>query len=242
MSEQKQPSTHEKNSARSTHEGRAPAAPGAWRRLLAKKWVFPAVYMAAAAIILTLLWVYQNSGATPENSVDAPKVTQEQGKDGETQPVNAGVSSETLRLPFADEANVEVVRPFFDSEADNEAKQAAVVQTSTGEYSLHTGVDYAAKDNQPFDVVAALSGIVTRAETDPVAGKLVEITHPDGLITVYQSLTDVMVAKGAEVKQGDKIASAGRSELERDLGYHVHFEVRQSDTRAPLNPAQYLQP
>lgn len=30
--------------------------------MLAKKWVFPATYVAAAAIILTLMWVYQDTG------------------------------------------------------------------------------------------------------------------------------------------------------------------------------------
>src|SRR4051794_38181385 len=47
-----------------TIEGASTAAskPSAWKRLMAKKWVFPAAYMAAAAIILTLMWVYQDSG------------------------------------------------------------------------------------------------------------------------------------------------------------------------------------
>ncbi|GAB2721367.1 peptidoglycan DD-metalloendopeptidase family protein [Paenibacillus thermoaerophilus] len=242
MSEQKQSSTHENKSAPSTHEGHAPAAPGAWRRLLAKKWVFPAVYMAAAAIILTLLWVYQNSGAPSEDSVDIPKtVTQDNGKTDDSLPANAGAGTETMRIPAAEGVAVEVVRPYFDSEAENGAKQAAVIQNGS-EFTLHTGIDYQSKDGQPFDVLAALSGTVTRAETDPVVGKLVEITHPNGLVTVYQSLSEITVAKGVTVKQGDTIAKAGRNELEKDLGYHVHFEVRKGDSKESVNPAEYLNP
>ena len=31
-----------------------------WRKLLAKRWLFPVMYVAVAGIMLTLMWVYQN--------------------------------------------------------------------------------------------------------------------------------------------------------------------------------------
>ena len=51
----------QKEEAPKTVQG-AQGSPSAWKRLLAKKWVFPATYVAAAAIILTLMWVYQDAG------------------------------------------------------------------------------------------------------------------------------------------------------------------------------------
>src|SRR5690348_11011981 len=55
----------QKEEAPKTVQG-AQSTTSAWKRLLAKRWVFPATYMAAAAIILTLMWVYQSA---PNKSV-----------------------------------------------------------------------------------------------------------------------------------------------------------------------------
>jgi stage II sporulation protein Q len=55
---------------------------------------------------------------------------------------------------------------------------------------------------------------------------------------VYQSLGEISVKAGDEVKQGALIAKAGRSELEKDLGVHLHFEVRENGT--PVNPLALL--
>jgi stage II sporulation protein Q len=101
------------------------------------------------------------------------------------------------------------------------------------------GVDLASADNKAFDVVAAMSGKVTLVEIHPTNGNVVEITHPNGLRTIYQSLGDVQVNNGDEVKQGTIIAKAGRNELEKDEGVHLHFEVR--DNEKPVNPNLFLE-
>jgi stage II sporulation protein Q len=64
------------------------------------------------------------------------------------------------------------------------------------------------------------------AEQTPTNGYEVQIDHGNGLVTVYQSLDDLKVKEGDEVKQGDVLAMAGRSEMEQSEGIHVHFEVR----------------
>ena len=104
----------------------------------------------------------------------------------------------------------------------------------------HTAIDLKAKDGAAFDVLAAMSGKVTAVEQNPVVGSLVEITHSNGLISVYQSLAEVKVTKGAEVKKGDIIAKAGRNEFEKEDGVHLHFEVRQVSDNAALNPETIL--
>jgi stage II sporulation protein Q len=104
----------------------------------------------------------------------------------------------------------------------------------------HTGIDLVKTDNQTFDVLAALSGKVTVVENNPLTGHQLEITHSNGMITIYQSLSDIKVAKGAEVKQGDVIAMAGVNELEKDDGVHLHFEVRQSKDGSVLDPGSLI--
>lgn len=218
------------------------AAPtgSSWRRLMAKKWAYPAIYMAAAAIILTLMWVYQGSGSKTLSDEQVGLTT---GKAGTSlqQPdaLAANANVETMQWPVNDRSQLEVSLAFFDNKASKEEKQAAMLQS--GDMFLpHAGIDLARKDNQAFDVLAAMSGKVTVVEKNPVAGNLVEVTHSNGLVSVYQSLSDIKVAVGSEVKKGDLIAKSGRNELEKDEGVHLHFEVRQGVDGSAVNPGSVL--
>ncbi|MNC49793.1 Stage II sporulation protein Q [compost metagenome] len=132
---------------------------------------------------------------------------------------------------------MEVVKPFYDENGTEENHVAAMVQYDNT-FVTNNGIDIAREDNKTFDVKAALSGEVTRVEDVAVFGKVVEITHPGNLKTVYQSLGDIKVKQGDEVKQGDTLATAGRSEIEKDLGNHVHFEVYEDGK--PVNPSDLL--
>jgi stage II sporulation protein Q len=206
-----------------------------WKKFLAKKWVFPATYVAAAAIILTLMWVFQGVGQVSKEKA-ALDLTSKSSPDA----VAVNVPQETMQWPVADAKAVTVVIPFYDQNASSEDRQAAMIEyDKTLIPSLGLGI--ASKDKQTFDVLAAMSGKVTAVETDPVVGKLVEITHSNGLVTVYQSLANVKVTKDMEVKKGDVIAQAGRNELEKAQEVHLHFEVRQTSSDGPaVNPNQYL--
>ncbi len=210
----------------------------AWKRWMGKKWVFPATYMAAAAIILALMWVIQDYGK--QNVQDQQSLeSQEQSELAETALPDAlpvGAVLEELQWP-ASRDEVKVSRPFYDSAASNEDKQAAIV-VQGNKFMANTGVSLAREDDQPFDVLAAMSGKVTRSENVPSVGNLVEITHNDGLVTIYYSLAEVAVVKGDDVKAGDVIAKAGRNELEKDLGVHLHFEVHKGGE--PVNPESLI--
>ncbi|MCS7459981.1 M23 family metallopeptidase [Paenibacillus doosanensis] len=225
-----------------TNEGAQTSPSFSWRRLLAKKWVFPATYMAAAAIILTLMWVYQDAGkSSTGNELGIDSTPSATVTDNVMKPDAMAVngSTETMQWPFKDRSELEVVLPFFDSKASNEVRQTAMVEYGDT-FTPHMGMDFSRPDNQAFDVMAAMSGKVTAVEKNPVVGNLVEITHPNGLVTVYQSLTDIKVAKDAEVKKGDIIAKAGRNELEKEQGNHLHFEVRQGENGQAVNPEQFF--
>ncbi|WP_248929390.1 M23 family metallopeptidase [Paenibacillus hamazuiensis] len=239
MNDQKQ-DLKTKEEAPNTTQG---AQTNAWKRLLAKKWVFPATYMAAAAIILTLMWVYQDSGKSKiadntQVGLDSSKQTVTDNVSG-PDAVAVNSPAETMSWPFKDRNELEVVMHYFDSKASNEVRQAAMVEYGDT-FTPHVGIDYARNDKQPFDVLAAMSGKVTAVEKNPVVGNLVEITHSNGLVTVYQSLADVKVVKDQQVKKGEVIAQAGRSEMEKDEGVHLHFEVRQGQGGPALNPEQFF--
>lgn len=216
---------------------RAAAHTSGWRKLMTRKWVFPATYMTAAAIILAMMWVIQNSGTTGTEAdltalEDDPALEQQQ--DGELEdalPVQG--SAELMNWPVESRDEVDVIMPFFEAGASEDEKQAALMEHDDT-YIPNTGIALARQDDETFNVIAALSGEVTRAENVPLVGNLVEITHEDDMVTIYYSLTEVAVQRGDIVQQGDVIAKAGRNELEKNLGVHLHFEVHRSGE--PVNP------
>lgn len=240
MNDQKQ-GNQKKEEAPNSMQG-APYTPSGWRKLLARKWVFPATYMAAAAIILTLMWVYQDAGKNSVSEVDLGlKVSNEKQESQLPTPDAVEVTApvETMQWPVVNRNEVKVSLPFYDSQASNEVRQAAMIEYGDT-LTPHVGIDFKKEDGSAFDVVAAMSGKVTLVEKNPVVGHQVEITHSNGMVTVYQSLAEVKVVKDAEVKKGDIIAKAGRNELEKDEGVHLHFEVRQGAGGAVINPQQIL--
>lgn len=242
MNEQDKNKTNHDESLKNK-QGDSGAKPSSWNKALSKRWVFPAVYTAAAAIILTLVWVYQDAGQKPLTqdtavvSQDAAGSGQNAGTSDDPAALEVVASAETLVWPVANPGEVEVVKPFYDENGTEENHVAAMVQYNDT-FVPNAGIDIAREDNKTFDVKAALSGEVTRVEDVPVLGKVVEITHPGDLKTVYQSLGDTKVKQGDQVKQGDTLASAGRSEIEKNLGNHVHFEVYENGEL--VNPSDLL--
>jgi stage II sporulation protein Q len=221
-----------------TIPGGAAARPKGLRKVLAKKWVTPAAFMAAAAIIVTLMWLYR--GEQPEQTTTTPDTEVSQGDDAATtkpsdDTIAVMTGDEEMQWPVLNYDDLEVSLQYYDENGTSEEKQAALVSTSDNQFLPHTGVDLTRPDNTTFDVVAALSGKVTRVDNNhPTNGTTVEISHGNGLVTVYQSLSDVSVKEGDEVKQGAQIAKAGRNDLESEEGIHLHFEVRQNGN--VLNP------
>ncbi|MFC5647727.1 peptidoglycan DD-metalloendopeptidase family protein [Paenibacillus solisilvae] len=218
--------------------------PSAWRKLLSKKWAAPAAFMAAAAIIVTLMWLYQGADETSTKPANTESEVSQGTTDATaeaTPPDDEAVavisSNETIQWP-ADRTQLEVVSSYYDANGTNEERQAGLIQDGNKFYA-NQGIDLAKADDKPFDVTAALSGIVSLAGTHPLNGSYIEIKHSDGIVTVYQSLSGVKVKVGDEVKQGTIIAQAGRSELGKDLGVHLHFEVRKDGK--PMNPSTLIE-
>lgn len=242
MNEQDKNKTNHDESLKN-NQGDSGAKPSSWSRMLSKRWVFPAVYTAAAAIILTLVWVYQDAGLKPLNpdnaavsSQNGTSVNEAGTVNGESDALEAVASAESLVWPVGNPSEVEVVKPYYDENGTEENHVAAMVQYND-KFIPNVGIDIAREDNKTFDVKAALSGEVTRVEDVAVLGKVIEITQGN-LKTVYQSLGETKVKQGDVVKQGDTLATAGRSEIEKNLGNHVHFEVYEDGK--VVNPTDLL--
>ena len=104
------------------------------------------------------------------------------------------------------------------------------------EPAIHTGIDYAGAIGAP--VVAPAAGRVTTAEDRPNGyGKMIEIDHGGGIVTLYAHLSALEVSVGQQVSAGQEIGKIG--DTGRAItGPHLHFEVQRDG--APVDPTPML--
>jgi murein DD-endopeptidase MepM/ murein hydrolase activator NlpD len=86
---------------------------------------------------------------------------------------------------------------------------------------FHTGIDLLAGYGTP--IVAAAGGKVTAIGYAFDFGIRVEITDSSGLVEVYAHMSQVAVALGQEVQQGEKVGYVGSTGL--SIGAHLHFQL-----------------
>ena len=185
------------------------------KKFLKKRWAYPAIYIASAALILTgVLW-FQNSSTN--DAIDSEKFNYENASDlpgkGFGEPsveVNRSMENVVLPLKEMDRAKSVIQTKFYDDNAKAEDQEAALV-VYQNQYHPNTGIDIAVKESEAFEVVAALSGTVTRVQEDALLGNVIEIDHENGIITQYQSIKDMKVKVGDSIKQGQALATAGTS-------------------------------
>ncbi|PLR85450.1 MULTISPECIES: M23 family metallopeptidase [Bacillus] len=207
------------------------------KRFFKKRWVFPAIYIASAAIILTaVLWYQQSNNAdTDKYDYSASDVPGRSASDEPAVEVNR--SMENFVMPVTDPDSVVIQKQFYDYEGDAEDQEAALVFYDNT-YHPNTGIDIAMENGETFEVVAALSGTVTKVEKDSLLGNVIVIEHDDEIATQYQSITDIGIEVGDKVEQGQALAKAGQSLFNKDAGVHVHFEIRKQNE--PVNPLDYF--
>ena len=207
-----------------------------FKRFFKKRWVFPALYIASAAIILTAVLWYQTASNNATDKYDY-KSTDIAGKKYKQPSVEVNRALENFTMPVKNAEEAVIEKKFYDfsgKKADQEA--ALVVYGNT--YAPNTGIDIKTKNGESFDVVAALSGTVTKVEEDSLLGNVIEIEHDKGVVTQYESVKDIAVKVGDKVDQGQTIAKAGQSTLNEKAGTHLHFEIRKDGVA--VNPESYF--
>lgn len=101
---------------------------------------------------------------------------------------------------------------------------------------MHRGIDIAAPTGTP--IVAAADGVVTYSRWNSGGyGYLVEITHPDGAVTLYAHNSRLLVREGQQVTQGQQVAEMGSTGY--STGPHCHFEIHLPGQGA-INPVTRL--
>ncbi|HEX4296496.1 MAG TPA: M23 family metallopeptidase [Devosia sp.] len=104
----------------------------------------------------------------------------------------------------------------------------------TGRLAFHPGIDFAAPWGTT--VFAAGAGTVSFVGQINGYGNAVEITHADGLVSLYGHLSSFIATVGEIVDVGTPIAHVGSTG--RSTGPHLHFELRRGDNS--IDPAPFL--
>ena len=106
------------------------------------------------------------------------------------------------------------------------------------QWEIHKAIDFIANDD--LNVYAVAEGTVSNVYTNYLEGSVVEISHSNGIVSVYKSLNkDVKVSVGDKVGAGmaiGQVAESMASELK--VGAHLHFEMLKNGVK--INPNDYL--
>ncbi len=143
-------------------------------------------------------------------------------------------TSEIIVKPYLIE-DITIVRNFYDYKGtEDEQKNSLIYYDNT--YIPNSGIDFQGKE--AFDVVSILDGEVTKVMENNLLGKIIEISHNNNLISVYQSLDEISIKEGDKVLQGQIIGKTGEANISKELGNHLHFELIHNGIN--VNPINYF--
>ncbi len=106
------------------------------------------------------------------------------------------------------------------------------------QWEIHKAIDFLASDD--LNVYAVSDGTVSNVYTNYLEGTVIEISHSNGVVSIYKSLNkDVKVSVGNKVNAGAVIGSVAESmSQELNTGAHLHFEMKKDGKF--VNPNDYL--
>lgn len=132
--------------------------------------------------------------------------------------------------------NAAQIMYYFYDRNDEEGKQQKSLIYYENTYMQNTGIIYV--NDETFEVIAVLDGIVKDVKDDNILGKVVEIEHSNELRTVYYCLNEVSFKSGDEIKQGEVIGISGISKIETGKQNNLLFEVYSKGSL--INPEVFL--
>ena len=188
------------------------------------------VYLALSLSLIAVISIALSVGVSLET------------KKGQNEHVNKTVfdndipvvaTKEIISRPYSD-PSIKIVTNYYDQKDDEETQQNSLILYENT-YLPSTGVNY--QSDYDFDVISILDGIVVTVKEDQTLGKIVEIKHNNNIISSYQSLSEITVKEGDEVKQGTIIGKSGTCNLQKDMGSHLHFELTKDSQT--VDPEEY---
>ena len=101
-------------------------------------------------------------------------------------------------------------------------------------YRMHEGIDFIAPSGTP--IFASADGVVKSARRSDSFGRVVEIDHGYGIVTLYAHMSKIKVKRGQKVVRGEIIGLTGNTGL--SAGPHLHYEVHVNNKE--VDPVSYF--
>ena len=134
---------------------------------------------------------------------------------------------------------VTMVSPVVGEVVKHHSLDTPVFSNTLNEWRVHTGIDIST--NEEAEVFCAADGVVSRVYNDPLLGKSVEVTHANGITSIYGNLASsgIAVKSGDKIKSGDLIGKVGDTSLSELADEpHLHFAVKVNGVS--VNPLDYI--
>lgn len=199
-----------------------------------KPFVIPSLYTLAIILFVFSIYFFQNTIKDvflSSDDVNTEYVDDEILEDEQYIPV-VNTKTEIIK-PYIND-KVTIAKSYYDYKAEADSQKNSIIYYENI-YMQNSGVDY--KFDDVFDVVSVLDGKVITVEDNDMMGTTIQIKHDNNLISVYQSLSNVKVKVDDTVIQGQVIAQSGESNINKDLGNHLHFELYHNGNI--VNPEEY---
>lgn len=199
-----------------------------------KPFVVPVLYSLTVVVFVFCLYMIQliiGKVTLKEENQDTNYVDSEIIEPNNQLPV---VTNETVIIRPYTASNVSIAKGFYDYKAEADKQKDAIIYYENT-YMQNSGVDY--KSEEVFDVVSILDGTVIEVKEDAILGNVVQIKHTNDIISVYQSLSEVDVKKDDKILAGQIIGKSGQSNINKDIGNHLHFELYYQGQI--VNPEEY---
>lgn len=148
----------------------------------------------------------------------------------EVKVVNTG---EVINKPYKDES-IKIVKDFYDYKAESSSQEKSLLYYENT-YIQSSGVSYS--NGSTFEVVSILDGTVKEIKEDELLGNVITIEHNNGIVSIYQSVSNITVKAGDKINAGFVIATSSTSNISSDLDNHLYFELIIDG--ACVNPENY---
>ncbi len=188
-----------------------------------KPFVVPLMYTLSVIMFIFSMYFIQNyvgqSSDIPDDMSDTEYVDKDiVDREDQVPVMNTDI---VIVKPYLND-KVTVGKSYYDYKGDAESQEKSIIYYENT-YMQNSGVDYV--NDEVFDVVSILDGVVTSVKNDDILGKVVEVKHNNDIISVYQGLSQVDVKENDKLLQGQAVGKSGTSNLNKDLGNHLHFEL-----------------
>lgn len=101
-------------------------------------------------------------------------------------------------------------------------------------YRMHEGIDFIAHKGTP--IFSSADGVIKSTRVSDSFGKVIEIDHGYGLVTLYAHLSKIDVKRGQKVTRGQVVGLTGNTGLSK--GPHLHYEVHMHNKE--VDPVSYF--